>query len=465
VVAIAVAAVALGLRALAVVRAGVSDVDVWWVAAAGRWMIEHRAVPRANLFSYTAPDHPWVMHEWLLGVPYVVGLDALGPRFFVAVAAIAGALGGGIVLAGTIARAKRPAAGAILALVAIVVFAGRLGSARPIGIALLLAAATWLVASAPRFGRGHVAGAALLALVWTNAHGSFPLGWGLLGAAALDAPREKLRWLALALAIALSFAQPYGLDLHHLVFEYLAGTGGAPEVVRAHLVEFRPAWELAGSEVLSWDRVGALALIVALALVGVVRGPARAASAAALVLAGLGAASVRHLDLAGTLGAMMVLPALDGLVAKDAPPPMRRGIVPAAAALVAAWALALIAAGGPRDWTRDLGGDALPRIVAGIPAGGRTYAPFPLSGRAVWLGASVFHDPRNDCYPPEIVRDALRMHLGAEPPERVREILAAARTEWAIAIEDSPVDAALEGHATLVASDGAIHLYDLESAR
>src|SRR5262249_25503493 len=56
----------------------VDDLDVWWIAAAGRDLLATSAVPRVNAYSYTAPDSPWVMHELAFGLLYAFGLHAVG---------------------------------------------------------------------------------------------------------------------------------------------------------------------------------------------------------------------------------------------------------------------------------------------------------------------------------------------------------------------------------------------------
>ena len=56
--------------AAVIVRSPIGDPDVWWVAAAGREMLRTGGVLRHNLFSFTEPDHAWLMHEWLLGPLY-----------------------------------------------------------------------------------------------------------------------------------------------------------------------------------------------------------------------------------------------------------------------------------------------------------------------------------------------------------------------------------------------------------
>ena len=44
------------------------DRDVWLHARAGRDILSDGRVPRVNTYSFTAPDHPWVDHEWLFQV-------------------------------------------------------------------------------------------------------------------------------------------------------------------------------------------------------------------------------------------------------------------------------------------------------------------------------------------------------------------------------------------------------------
>jgi len=45
-------AILAGLRTL-------SDFDVWWQLASGRWMWTHQAVMRQEVFSYTASGTSW----------------------------------------------------------------------------------------------------------------------------------------------------------------------------------------------------------------------------------------------------------------------------------------------------------------------------------------------------------------------------------------------------------------------
>jgi hypothetical protein len=51
--------------------------DVWSHIAVGQWTVEHRAIPRHNLFTWHHQDYPWVAHSWLSQVIFY-GLWRLG---------------------------------------------------------------------------------------------------------------------------------------------------------------------------------------------------------------------------------------------------------------------------------------------------------------------------------------------------------------------------------------------------
>jgi hypothetical protein len=58
-----VVVVFFGLFALASRNA--TDPDMWWHLRTGQYILEHRAVPRSDPFSYTRRGERWVAHEWL----------------------------------------------------------------------------------------------------------------------------------------------------------------------------------------------------------------------------------------------------------------------------------------------------------------------------------------------------------------------------------------------------------------
>jgi len=57
---------AVGLFVLAV--RDLSDPDLWWHLRSGQLIVETKAVPRTDPFSYTQSGQPWIAHEWLTEV-------------------------------------------------------------------------------------------------------------------------------------------------------------------------------------------------------------------------------------------------------------------------------------------------------------------------------------------------------------------------------------------------------------
>src|SRR6185437_12289983 len=47
-----------------------NDGDVSWHIATGQWILDHRAIPHADPFSFTWAGKPWVPIEWLSEVIY-----------------------------------------------------------------------------------------------------------------------------------------------------------------------------------------------------------------------------------------------------------------------------------------------------------------------------------------------------------------------------------------------------------
>src|ERR1019366_2127647 len=59
-------------------RKGVSDPDIWWHLHNADYLVQHHSLPRADMYSFTVPGHPWINHEWLSELPYYFGWRVLG---------------------------------------------------------------------------------------------------------------------------------------------------------------------------------------------------------------------------------------------------------------------------------------------------------------------------------------------------------------------------------------------------
>jgi hypothetical protein len=428
----------------------VRDPDIWWVAAAGRDMLTTGTVPAQNLYSFVDSAHPWVMHEWLFGVPYALLLSRFGPPAFDALALGLAVLALGLILLGTVGRSRLLFVGVLLAFMASCGFGQRFLSARPTGVSLLFPLVMTLVAFRPRFSRWSLALSVVTEWLWANAHGSFPLGVVLLGVAAIDQPLDRGRRLVAAGAAALAtLANPYGLALHRLVWHYLRADEDIFREIKDNIVEFHSIFH--SSSAVAFDEIAFLA-ILALAVFGMFW--TRKYRARALLCAGLMALAARQsrqCEIAGLVTCLLLVPYLDDRFERrrlfHLRAPRWRGRV-AVVALVPA----LVFGGAafqrclqtrtPEAWLRDDGAGL--RALAAAPDGAHVFVPFSDAGRAIWYGwprgIRVYYDPRNDCYAGSTFRefrdlDAERAQLPPDAGER----LARAGTDAAVLLRSMPL--------------------------
>ena len=46
------------------------DPDTMWQIAVGQWIVDHRAVPEIDVYSFTMRGQPWMSTQWLAQVAY-----------------------------------------------------------------------------------------------------------------------------------------------------------------------------------------------------------------------------------------------------------------------------------------------------------------------------------------------------------------------------------------------------------
>lgn len=152
-----------------------ADGDTGWHVATGQWMLSHHQVPKMDIFSYTAPDHPWTAHEWLADVLMGVGYSAAGWWGILLLYALAMA-GLGAILAFQTRRWLEPRAATLLIAWTI---AGTMPFilARPHVLAWVpLALWTVLLLRARDADRTPPLIAVAVMAIWANLHGSFIFG-------------------------------------------------------------------------------------------------------------------------------------------------------------------------------------------------------------------------------------------------------------------------------------------------
>lgn len=62
--------------------------DVWWQLFSGRWMLEHGAIAKKNLFSYTTPGIKWMNVQWLYEVVIGILEKGFGPHGIILLQAV-----------------------------------------------------------------------------------------------------------------------------------------------------------------------------------------------------------------------------------------------------------------------------------------------------------------------------------------------------------------------------------------
>src|SRR3954468_23450130 len=255
--------IGIGVYALVLVggRALLNDSDTYWQIAVGQWILDHHALPRVDIYSFTKAGEPWMSSSWLAQVLYAISYNLAGWTGPVVLAATC--IAATFALFTYILSRRIPAAYAVA--VAMVVLALSMGHflARP-HVLVLPIMLTWANGLMLASERGEAPSPLLLPLIalWANLHGGFVFGLVLTGAFALDAlwntdrarqTSVALRWAVFGIgALAACCVTPYGwgsilasrkiLDLGellHLIYEWMPAdfsTFGALELVILVLV-------------------------------------------------------------------------------------------------------------------------------------------------------------------------------------------------------------------------------------
>ncbi len=163
-----------------------SDPDTHWHIAVGNWILQHRAVPHVDIYSFTFAGQPWIAKEWLSQVALTVAYDLGGWGGVVALAAAA--VGATFALLLRLLLRDLTPFPAILFTVAAFAMTSAHFLARPHVLAFPFM--LWWVSGLVRAVEERRAPKPVLLiamLLWANLHGGFTLGLMLAGALALDA--------------------------------------------------------------------------------------------------------------------------------------------------------------------------------------------------------------------------------------------------------------------------------------
>jgi len=230
-----------------------SDYDLWWHLAGGRWIVEHHAIPRLDPFSFTSSRNEWVDLHWLFQLLIYACYRLAGPEGLILLQTLF--FSATLILLLRYADQARFGPAALLGgLVYLLVGQGNFVT-RPNFLSFFLVALTLVLLDRHRRRRGlEVYWLAPLMVLWTNCHSLFVVGLALIAAWVLgefldslrrrrlrqDAPYLLRLASASALAAAVCTINPYGVD--GLLFPLVTYTriSGALPIFRQGVTEVTP---------------------------------------------------------------------------------------------------------------------------------------------------------------------------------------------------------------------------------
>jgi len=186
------------------------DPDIWFHMAGGRWILQH-GFPKLDPLSYPSAGQEYIDLHWVFQI-FARAVHAIGREpglVLMSCLAVTAAW----LLAHHRARRHAPAGlAAVLTALGAVLMSERMSPRPEILSFLFLALWCWLV-DRRREGWGPARWIlpALMAL-WVNTEGIFVLGFLVLGAALLDAPRDRRLWRTAAICAAATLINPWFLE-------------------------------------------------------------------------------------------------------------------------------------------------------------------------------------------------------------------------------------------------------------
>lgn len=371
------------------------DPDTLWHVAIGRAIVENRAVPWTDTFSYTFTGAPWIAKEWLAQVMFAGAYEIAGWAAVALLAALAFALT--LALLQDFLETRLPCASAL----AITLTAGLLCAphllARPhlLALPLIVIWARGLI-EAVEARDAPPRRLALVMLAWANVHAGFTIGFVLAGLSALDAvwrsdPARRrgcvMRWsVFLLLCLAAACTTPYG-HRAMLVTVTLFGSGEP--------LPYITEWQPLERDLLGCLGMGAMALTLGLLLARPRENLFRIALVALLAFM-----TLRHGRFLELLALVAPVVVVDPVLRLAGQTRIERVNAPRMAMPVAMLAAALVAGvllhQHPRPDAHNAPEAALHAAeVRGLTAG-RVYNAYDFGGFLISKGIKTFIDGRSD---------------------------------------------------------------------
>lgn len=412
------------------------DGDTGWHIRTGQYILEHHSVPTQDLFSFSRPAAPWFAWEWLTDVIYAVLFQIAGLKAIVLSGGLMIALFASVILRYSLWRGANALVAAVTTLLAVGASSMHFLARPHLFTLLLLPLCLWVVEADRRVRTRWLWGLIPVTALWTNLHGGFVIFLGLLGIlvlaygieVALGLPRwpQIRRYSTLLAGCSLaSLVNPYGIQLHVHIYEYLRADWIKKVVQEFQAPTFRDEGQyqyevllLAGLIAIGFlvrRRLFAEALWVLFlghsSLISVRHAPLYATVAGPLI-----ACEISEWWRAGAAGrkkssALRILYQLGA----DLSPGFRRTSVWPAMLI-----LALVALDAPLNWPRDFPSQAFPTAMvhrhADLITAGRLLTPDQWGDYVIYTfypRQKVYVDGRSDFYGEKLGMEYLHLLQGA----------------------------------------------------
>jgi hypothetical protein len=309
---VALSLLVIGYAFLAGFRS-LSEYDLGWLLATGRWIAEHHRIPSTDVFSYTAQGNPWVY-------PVGSGLILYGAYLLGGYAALTWV--GAVACSATTALLLRRGSviSAVLAVLAVPLIAIRTRPRADMFTVLLFATFLALLWQQHQTGRSRLWLLPVLMIFWVNLHLGFVAGLALIAGyvflEALEVPwperrqqalrRLQASWPWLIATFGATVINPWGWR----IFETLL----RQESAMAAQLQLIPEW---GSAQLNWTLMarglslrnpgGAFHLMLLIAAATVALALLRRQLGAAGLLSGAAAVAFRHIRFEALFASLMVV--------------------------------------------------------------------------------------------------------------------------------------------------------------
>ena len=327
----------------------VSDFDLGWQMAIGRWIVQHHSVPFVDVLSYTYAGRPWTYSIGagiIFYTAYLVGGFAL--ISWIGAAACVGTV--------ALLLRKNTAVGAALAVLAVPIIALRTTPRADMFTVVLFAAVLSILWEQHRTGAARLWPLPLLMFAWVNLHLGFIAGLALMvvyvlaelldaivtrehRTEALDRLRRAAPWLGGA-ALA-TLANPWGFGIYRaiLIQQRIASEH---EYLIAEWRRLPLTWLAIFNSLSLRQTTGTVYLLLAVAIVAALLALLRAQFGAAILLLGASYVGGRYVRLGPVFACVVVVvggpilsQAARQTIAALRSPRVRSLIAPAAVALLA----------------------------------------------------------------------------------------------------------------------------------